>query len=287
MKHNFTLGKLNLKYNDALISRIKYLKSKKTLKKIKLDENIVKTLSSNTINPEMKSLFFHSLKKINLKKNNYCKKKNEYSKSSFNNKTFHIPNQIQKMNYKYKVKSLSNKIINVNNLKKEKKYFLDDNIFDNNNFKDSLTFRKRRLNLIDSITLKINEDDNSKIFYNKENFLLVKPFNSINNQIRKKINEIIMKKKLKEKEVCNNTENNVNQNEIKINRNNSKSIRKTKIHLREIDKNIVSKITVEKKKIFDCVNCKISFPFFIKDNIIMNNFSKENYLEYKKYIETQ
>ena len=161
---------------------------------------------------------------------------------------------------------------------------------DNINSQKSFTFRKYKSNIRDHFESKMNENNNFNIFYKKENYLLMKSFNSINNQIRKKINEIIMKKKFKENMHYNNTEQNVNNNEIIISlikRKSNKNFRKTKMHLSEIDKNKISKIAIEKKKLFNCINSKISFPFFIKDKVIMNNFSKENYLEYKKYIETQ
>jgi hypothetical protein len=290
MKHNFTLSKININSNDSLISRIKYLKSKKNLKKIKLNENIITFSSTHESNPETKTTYFHSLKNLsylNKIKNNNFKKKKEYCQISLRNKKIEIPYQIKNAQYKYKDKSLSNKIINANNSKKLKKFFFDENIYvDNINSQKSFTFRKYRSNIMDNIESKMNENNNFNIFYKKENYLLMQSFNSINNQIRKKINEIIMKKKSKENVFYNNTEQNVNNNEIIIKRKNNKSFRKTKIHLSEIEQNKISKIAIEKKKLFNCINSRISFPFFIKDKDIMNNFSKENNLEYKKYIET-
>lgn len=290
MKHNFTLSKININSNDSLISRIKYLKSKKNLKKIKLNENIITCSSTHEFNPETKTTYFHSLKNLsclNKIKNNNIKKKNQYCQISLRNKKIEIPYQIKNAQYKYKDKSLSNKIMNANNSKKLKKFFFDENIYvDNINSQKSFTFRKYRSNIMDNIESKMNENNNFNIFYKKENYLLMQSFNIINNQIRKKINEIIMKKKSKENVFYNNIEQNVNNKEIIIKRKNNKSVRKTKIHLSEIEQNKNSKIAIEKKKLFNCINSKISFPFFIKDKDIMNNFSKENNLEYKKYIET-
>ena len=302
MKHNFTLGKLNTNYNDAFISRIKYLKSKKSLYKIKLNNNI-NILSSNQIIKPVIKTYFHSFKNINNINNinNYNKKRFTYSKSSIKN--LDIPYKLKKVKNQFKENSLNIKKIKAYSHIREKSLFSDDTNTDQN-LKKSFTFRKLRYNPIDNLKSKINNNNDLHIFYAKENFILMKSFNNIDNQIRNNINKIIIKTKkqilhdseLKEKTFYTNTDNNkndININEIKINKNNKKFKNKfnfknikSKKFLNERKKTSESEISIKNKKMFNCINSKISFPFYIEDNLIMDNFSKENILEYKKYIET-
>ena len=160
MKHNFTISKMNINYKDPLFFKIKKIKSTKKLNN-KIKQFNINTFSSNElINPEIKKIFHFKLKR------------GGNGKNSENKKNYKI---------KYNSHSLSNKIIKNN--------FDNDFFYIKRKTTKNNTFIK--LNNIDNLKLKTNYKN---IFYNKENVLLVKSFNIINNQIRENINKIILNK---------------------------------------------------------------------------------------------
>ena len=266
MKHNFTISKMNINYKDPLFFKIKKIKSTKKLNN-KIKQFNINTFSSNElINPEIKKIFHSKLKR------------GGNGKSSENKKNYKI---------KYNSHSLSNKIIKNN--------FDNDFFYIKRKTTKNNTFIK--LNNIDNLKLKTNYKN---IFYNKENVLLVKSFNIINNQIRENINKIILNKnkhflyESKKNIEINNDKDKINkiQNEI-INKiiNNQKIKYNIKYincpNDKIINKKTLSNMHIKKRKTLNCINSRICFPYLFKDNTIMNKYSNKNYLEYKKYIETQ
>ena len=258
MKNNYTISTFNINNRKSFLFKLKNKKSHE----INQHNNINTFSTKEIINPIIKK-FFHSKLNINnnkniLEKNNNNKKR--HHSHTLNNKKI----KLNLGNYSY---DINNKAIKKNN-----------------------TFKT--INYIDNLKL-INSHKN--IFYKKDNFLLLKPFNNINNQIRENINKIIINKN---KQILYNTKINklLNNNDIedkdkidKKNKNQNGIINKKNKHIIKRlnhSNDIFAYMYIKKRKIFNCINSRICFPYFFKDNIIMDNFSNKNYLEFKNYVET-
>ena len=195
MKHNVIFRKMNLNNNDPFILRIKKTKSNKRLFDTKKYNNINTFSSNQLINPEIKKFFyFYNERKLSTKY-----KSNKQKKGS-------------------NPQSYSNKIIKVNTKKILNSFSNESHKNDSNNRN---SFQK--LNYIENLKTKLNhkKGDCFKIFYDKENLLLMKSFNDYNDQIRKNINKRIISKssKILQKQKLNTITNN-NTTSIVNNRNN-------------------------------------------------------------------
>ena len=306
MRSSSSVGILNLNYkktNYPIIPKINNIKSKIKYKK---DNNIINTiLSFKTIfnsNNKTKSNLLSSENHIN---------KLEIILSNINNNNAFLT---RKNNIKNKIShSLSNKIVKTNS---QNNLLYSDINFDKNNtikklnLKTSKSFKK--LNILENLKLKINKSNKRNkdfnLFYDKQNFLLIKPFNTINEQIKKDINNIIISKRSsistkffnsdkkekldkinnKEKEIDNIVNNYMNKNnynkDININ-----YIDEHKI-ITGLDDNLRKKIRemyLKNKQFFNSINGRIGYPYLINNNNLMNNFFKKNYKEYKNNILTQ
>ena len=283
MKHYFTFGKLNINSKDPIIPRINQIKSKKLLLEIKHYNNNINTISiKELINRKIKKFNSLSLKVKNRRNilnytNKYKNKTHSYSSKIIQNYSRKIKNGISKESSKTKennkYKNSYNDLYYIENLKKKIKN-KNRNIFD--------------------------------IFYNKENILLMKSFNTLNNQIRKNINKKILylnnplnnNIQLNEKSINNNNciiknniknllKNNIDNNIIKKMKKEKDILKLNKIYIENRNERNLSNMTIKNKKPFNSINSRICFPYFFKDNMIMDNYSNKNILEYKKYIQTQ
>ena len=266
MKNNYTMSTFNINNKKPFLFKLKNKKSYE----INQYNNINTFSTKEIINPIIKK-FFHSKLNMNHSKNiNIVEKNNNFKKRhhshSLFNKKIHL---------------------NIDNYSSDIKY---KTITKNNTFKN--------FNYIDNLKLQKNYKN---IFYKKENILLIKPFHNINNQIREKINNIIINRNKqliydsninkqlnnnyidKNKNKHKNNKKNINPNEIGNKKKNNKKIIKS--HNNSYD--IFAYMFIKKRKSFNCINSKIMFPYFFKDNNIMNNFANKNYLEFKHCIETK
>ena len=169
MKHYFTFGKLNINSKDPIIPRINQIKSKKLLLEIKHYNNNINTISiKELINRKIKKFNSLSLKVKNRRNilnytNKYKNKTHSYSSKIIQNYSRKIKNGISKESSKTK---------------------------ENNKYKNSY----HDLCYVENLKKKIKNKNRNifDIFYNKENILLMKSFNTLNNQIRKNINKKIL-----------------------------------------------------------------------------------------------
>ena len=284
MKHNVIFRKMNLNNNDPFILRIKKKKCNKRLFDTKKYNNINTFSSNKLINPEIKKFFsFYNERKLSTKYK-YNKQKKEPNPQSFSNKVIKVDTK---------------KILNS---------FSNESHKNDSNNRNSF----QKLNYIENLKTKLNhkKGDCFKIFYDKENLLLMKSFNDYNDQIRKNINKRIISKssKLLQKQKLNTITNN-NTTSIVNNRNNviKNRIRnllkidniinhkkKTKEQKNESNENNIyygfnrnlSNI-ITPKEAFHSLNSKICFPIYMNDKILMNDYSNKNHIEYKRYIKTQ
>ena len=273
MKHYFTLSKFKLKYQDPIIPRIKnrFYKSK---------NYCINIFSAHElINPEIKK-YFKSLPnkktlKISKLSNDINLNENLRKKFKKNSNSLLLSNKIVDINYKMQ------KITDIINEAK--------NIYNKN-----IKFRK--YNYMENLKLKKNKRNETdyNIFFDKENFLLLKSFNYINNKIRKNINEIIIKKKnhLSNSKLNNEFVNNSDKNftkKIKMSKkiNNINTLNKYENIRTNPNSNSLKNIAhsfLKAKTSLNCINSKLCFTYYIKDKILMNNYSNKNFLKYKKYI---
>ena len=278
MKHNFTIGKFNSNYEDPIIPRIKFLKYKNGIYKPNDYYNINTFSNRKLINHEIKKYFksFSSNKSLkNLRLSNDENFKQNLAKHN---------NSL----------SLSNKLLEFNS-KKNKISLREEN---RKNPNKNIIFRK--YNYIESLKLKINKRNktNFNIFFDKENFLLLKSFNNINDDIRKNINQIIIKKKnqlfsksqlnedihynstkkFKIFKKNNNKKNNISQKDDVILTNPNISA------LKNIKNSCNSFLNIRNS--LNSINSRICFPYYIKYNFLINFYSNKNLLEFKKYIQS-
>ena len=276
MKHYSTFGKFNFNYKDPIIPRINKIKSKKILSDIKQYNNINTLSLKKLIDPEIKMLSKSINLNAKIRRNTlnylYKRKNKTHSYSSIFNR---------KINNGFSEKSIKTK-------KNNKKIY-------------------HNLNYIENLKKKIKSKNrnNFDIFYKKENILFIKSFNTINNQIRKNINENILNvnyplynnRQLNEKAIHKNNfifKNNLSLSKNNIDNNLNKKKKKNKvifelnrIYIESLNKRNLSNFTIKNKKPLNSINSRICFPYYFKDNMIMDNYSNKNLLEYKKYIETQ
>ena len=296
MKRYLTIDKFKISndsYKEPIIPRINNIKSK--IINIQLKENSYiyrninntnNTLSTkNSYNSDLKSNYL-SLSYRNYKNKTADKFKfNNLSNNKICKKSSSKNSEINSYNY------ISKKSFSFNNIKKR-------------NYADSLNMKFKNI-------FNNDNDKDNEIFYDKGNMIFMKPLNCINSNIRKNINNTIIEKKglllYKNHSGTNNcirnNDNNINTKKMKIIlRNNFKKFKKKKFfhsnnnncddkdksHLyyyEPIGKSI-SELYIKNKKSFNSINCRICFPYFVTDKELMNNYSYNNFCNFRKWIET-
>ena len=291
MKRYLTIDKFTItndSYKDPIIPRINNIKSKIINNQLKENSilyrnfnNTNNTLSTkNSNNSDLKSNY------LSLSYRNYKNKSlDKFKFNLFNNKICQKSSsknsEINSYNY------ISKKSFSFNNIKKK-------------NYADSLNMKFKNI---------FNNDNDNDIFYDKENMIFMKPFNCLNSKIRKKINNTIIEKKglplYKNHSGINNyIRNNINTTKMKIIlRNNIKKFKKKKFFHSNNSKNCddkdkshlyyyepigksISELYIKNKKLFNSINCRICFPYFVTDKELMNNYSYNNFCKFRKWIET-
>jgi len=289
MKRYFSVNKYNItndSYKDPIIPRITNIKSKVINNQLKENSflyrninNTNNTLSTkNSYNSDLKSnylsLSYRNYKSKTTDKFKYNNLSNKKSSSSRNSEIY---------SYNY----ISKKSFSFNNIKKR-------------NYADSLNIKCKNI---------FNSDKDMNFFYGKENMIFIKPFNCLNNKIRKNINNTIIEKKglLLYKNysgVKKNINNNTNTKKMKIIlRNNMKKFKRKKFAHINKSKNCdekekshlyyyeplgksVSELYIKNKKLFNAINCRICFPYFVNDKALMNKYSYNNFCKFREWIDT-
>ena len=296
MKRYLTMNKFNLtqdSYKDPIIPRINNIKSKIINNQLKENSFLYKNINStntistkNSYNSDLKSNHL-SLSYRNHK--NKAVDKFKYKNLS-NNKTYQksFTKNSEVNSYKF----ISKKSFSFNNIKKR-------------NYAENLNMKIKNI-----FTNGHDNDNDIEVFYDKENMILMKPFNFINNTIRKNINNAIIEKKglslyRNNSGINNNKKNNdINSKKIKIilrnnmikykkkkfihfkNINNCDEKDKTHIYYYEPLEKSLSELYIKNKKLFNSINCRICFPYFINDKVLMNNYSINNFCKFKKWIDS-
>lgn len=288
MKRYFSVNKYNItndSYKDPIIPRITNIKSKIINNQLKENSFLYRNINNTNNTLSTKNSYNSDLKSnyLSLSYRNYkSKTTDKFKYNNLSNKKSSSGNsEINSYNY------ISKKSFSFNNIKKR-------------NYADSLNMKFKNM---------FNNDKDMNIFYGKENMIFIKPFNSLNNKIRKNINNTIIEKKglLLYKNYSgerNRINNNTNTKKMKIIlRNNMKKFKKKKFaHINKSkncdDKekshlyyyeplgNSLSELYIKNKKLFNAINCRICFPYFVNDKTLMNKYSYNNFCKFREWIDT-
>ena len=164
--------------------------------------------------------------------------------------------------------------------------------------KNSTTYKNNNYSHKKFKSSLLTDKKNENLYFLKENYILMKPFSKFDERVKLKIRKELFNKKkyIDKKNYINETKKGIknidvysmtNKNENKCKKLFDSLIKQKEIetsdgkfpiikksHIKLGSEGILTDIILKKRKVINCINSRLCFPFLMNDENIMNHFSK-------------